>query len=128
MMIIPFSNNVNEQLLLFQLVSEMRQTVSKLKVGNQTFKIQSDVKSKILEKKILETQTSQAKCPNLSKSKCMNLSKCRILSKAKCPNLSQAKCANLEKQVTASELEQNIKFNKSSMREAISSLIGQANR
>jgi len=30
--------------------------------------------------------------------------------------------------VTAGELEQNIKFNKSSMREAISSLIGQANR
>ena len=35
---------------------------------------------------------------------------------------------DVKTQVTASELEQNIKFNKSSMREAISSLIGQANR
>ena len=38
------------------------------------------------------------------------------------------KCKILNPQVTAGELEQNIKFNKSSMREAISSLIGQANR
>ena len=64
----------------------------------------------------------------MNKSKLSRFTKRNVVKIKMFNNISKHRCQNLKTQVTASELEQNIKFNKSSMREAISSLIGQANR